>query len=106
MYILAGRGIIYLLIVNKELVMKNYVTGREYTGVNAETLAAAGVDAVVTFNQAVKDLGIAGAKLKGLKACAKLVFFKNEEDKDGNEVKKPKFFSVFDVAEVLARKVA
>lgn len=86
--------------------MKNYVTGREYTGMNADTLAAAGVEAVVTFKQAVKDLGIAGAKLKGLKACARLVFFKNEEDKDGNEVKKPRYFSVFDIEDVLARKAA
>jgi hypothetical protein len=66
---------------------------------NAETLAAAGVDAVVTFKQATKSLGIAGSKLKGLKACAKLVMFK--EDEDGE--KKPRFFSVFDATEVLAR---
>ena len=52
--------------------MKNYVTGFEYSGVNAATLAAAGVDSVVTFKQAIKSLGIPGAKLKGLKACAKL----------------------------------
>ena len=38
-------------------------------------------------------------KLKGLKACAKLVMFK--EDEDGE--KKPRFFSVFDASEVLAR---
>jgi len=79
--------------------MKNYVTGFEYSGVNAATLAAAGVDSVVTFKQAVKSLGIPGAKLKGLKACAKLVMFK--EDEDGE--KKPRFFSVFDASEVLAR---
>jgi hypothetical protein len=79
--------------------MINYVTGKEYTGMNAETLAAAGVDAVVTFKQATKSLGIAGSKLKGLKACAKLVMFK--EDEDGE--KKPRFFSVFDATEVLAR---
>ena len=79
--------------------MINYVTGKEYTGMNAETLASAGVDAVVTFKQATKSLGIAGSKLKGLKACAKLVMFK--EDEDGE--KKPRFFSVFDATEVLAR---
>jgi hypothetical protein len=79
--------------------MINYVTGKEYTGMNAETLAAAGVNAVVTFKQATKSLGIAGSKLKGLKACAKLVMFK--EDEDGE--KKPRFFSVFDATEVLAR---
>ena len=81
--------------------MMNYVTGFEYSGVNAVTLAMVGVDSVVTFKQAVKSLGIPGAKLKGLKACAKLVIFK--EDKETGE-KKPRYFSVFDAAEVLARK--
>ena len=81
--------------------MMNYVTGFEYSGVNAATLAMVGVDSVVTFKQAVKSLGIPGAKLKGLKACAKLVMFK--EDKETGE-KKPRYFSVFDTAEVLARK--
>jgi hypothetical protein len=80
--------------------MMNYVTKKEYSGVNAATLAAAGVDAVVTFKQATKNLGIPGKKLKGLKACAKLVMFK--EDEDTGE-KKPRFFSVFDATEVLAR---
>jgi hypothetical protein len=79
--------------------MINYVTKKAYSGMNAETLAAAGVDAVVTFKQATKALGIPGTKLKGLKACAKLVMFK--EDEDGE--KKPRFFSVFDASEVLAR---
>ena len=80
--------------------MKNYVTGKEYSGVNATTLAMAGVDSVVTFKQAVKSLGIPGSKLKGLKACAKLVMFK--EDEETGE-KRPRFFSVFDASEVLAR---
>lgn len=80
--------------------MINYVTGKEYTGMNAETLASAGVDAVVTFKQATKSLGIAGSKLKGLKACAKLVMFKEDEETGD---KKPRFFSVFDATEVLAR---
>jgi hypothetical protein len=80
--------------------MMNYVTKKEYSGVNAATLAAAGVDAVVTFKQATKNLGIPGKKLKGLKACAKLVMFK--EDEETGE-KKPRFFSVFDASEVLAR---
>ena len=79
--------------------MINYVTKREYTGVNATTLAMAGVDSVVTFKQAVRDLGIPGSKLKGLKACAKLVMFSKDED----ENTKPRYFSVFDASEVLAR---
>ena len=80
--------------------MINYVTGKAYSGMNAETLAAAGVDAVVTFKQATKALGIPGTKLKGLKACAKLVMFKEDEETGD---KKPRFFSVFDATEVLAR---
>ena len=80
--------------------MINYVTGKEYSGVNATTLMMAGVDSVVTFKQATKALGIQGTKLKGLKACAKLVMFK--EDEETGE-KKPRFFSVFDASEVLAR---
>ena len=80
--------------------MINYVTGTAYSGMNAETLAAAGVDAVVTFKQATKALGIPGTKLKGLKACAKLVMFKEDEETGD---KKPRFFSVFDATEVLAR---
>jgi len=87
--------------------MINYVTKREYTGSNAATLMAAGVDAVVTFKQATRDLGIAGKKLKGLKSCATLVrFSKTEkvEDENGKQVAKPIFFSVFDANAVLARK--
>ena len=86
--------------------MMNYVTKREYTGANAATLAAANVDAVVTFKQAIRDLGVPGTKLKGLKACATLIRFGKEtmEDETGKTVKKPIFFSVFDAAEVLARK--
>jgi len=83
-------------------VMMNYVTGREYSGVNAATLSAAGVDAVVTFKQATRELGIPGKKLKGLKACARLVMFSKDEEE--TEVKKPRFFSVFDIEDVLARK--
>ena len=87
--------------------MMNYVTKYEYTGNNANTLAAAGVDAVVTFKQAIKDLGVPGAKMKGLKACATLVRFsknKTEEDENGMTKPKPIYFSVFDAAAVLARK--
>jgi hypothetical protein len=86
--------------------MMNYVTKREYTGMNANTLAAAGVDAVVTFKQAIKDLGVPGPKMKGLKACATLIRFGKEtiENEEGKTVKKPIYFSVFDAAEVLARK--
>lgn len=86
----------------------NYVTKREYTGMNAAVLEAIGVDAVVTFKQAVRELGICGKKMKGIKACARLVRFGKEttEDENGKTVKKPIYFSVFDVEEILARKGA
>jgi len=79
--------------------MMNYVTKREYSGKNAVILMEAGVEAVMTFKQATRELGIPGTKLKGLKACAKLVRF----DKDDEEESRPRFFSVFDAQEVLAR---
>ena len=85
----------------------NYVTKREYTGVNAATLNAIGVDAVVTFKQATRDLGIPGKNLKGIKSVASLVrFSKTEkvEDEKGRQVAKPIYFSVFDAKQVLARK--
>jgi hypothetical protein len=83
-------------------IMKNFVTGYEYSGANAATLAAAGVDAVVTFKQAVRDMGISGKKLKGIKACASLMrFVKDENEEKG---KRPVFYSVFDVNDVIARK--
>ena len=87
--------------------MINYVTQYEYTGMNADILAAADVDAVVTFKQAIKDLGVPGAKMKGLKACAKLVRFSKKEtveNEDGQQKPRPIYFSVFDAAEVMKRK--
>jgi hypothetical protein len=84
--------------------MINYVTKRPYSGNNAMVLAEVGVDAVLTFKQATRDLGIPGKALKGLKACATLMRFSKDEDEEGN--KKPVFFSVFDASEVLARKPA
>jgi hypothetical protein len=82
--------------------MINYVTGYNYSGYNADVLAAAGVEAVVTFKQATRELGIPGKALKGLKACAKLMRLTKDEDEVGK--KKVTFYSVFDVEEVLARK--
>lgn len=88
--------------------MFNYVSGYAYSGRNAEAVAHC-ESGVVTFKQAVRDLGVAGAKLKGLKATAKLVrFSKTEKEEDENGVSRPKpiYYSVFDVEEVLARKNA
>ena len=82
--------------------MMNYVTKRPYSGANAATLAAADVDQVVTFKQAVRDLGVSGKNMKGIKACARLFRFGKDVDEEGN--KKMIWFSVFDVQDVLARK--
>lgn len=88
--------------------MYNYSTGNEFTGKNVGILLEAGYqpgDAFLTFKQAVKLPGISGKKLKGLKKAASLVRFVKEVDKlTGKEEKKPRYYSVFDVQEVLARK--
>ena len=89
--------------------MKNFITNRPYTGVNEGILAEAGVDAVLTFKQALSLEGVSGKSLKGIKSCATLIrFSKNEEEVDENGVSKPKaiFFSVFDAADVVARQKA
>ena len=89
--------------------MINYVTGYEYSGKNAAILASVDADAVVTFKQAVKQLGIPGKKLKGIKKIATLVrFSKTEKEADENGVQRPKpiYFSVFDANEVLKRSAA
>ena len=86
--------------------MINYVTGYEYTGRNADILAGVDCDAVVTFKQAVKQMGISGAKLKGIKKVATLIrFSKTEKEVDENGVSRPKpiYFSVFDAVEVKIR---
>ncbi len=88
--------------------MINYVTGNEYTGQNAGILMSLGYDeddAFVTFKQAIKLDGITGKALKGLKANAKLVRFVKEIDKvTGKEEKKPRYYGVFDIKNILARR--
>ena len=92
--------------------MINYVTGNEYTGQNLYTLALAGYnenDSFVTFKQAIKLDGISGKSLSGLKKAATLVrFSKNqtEEDENGKSRPKPIYFAVFDIKDVLARRVS
>ena len=92
--------------------MMNAVTGNTYTGKNEATLLAAGYDEgdlFVTFKQAIKLDGISGKALKGIKKATTLVrFSKNqtETDETGKTVAKPIYFSVFDLNEVLARKVS
>ena len=67
--------------------MYNFSTGNEFTG---------------------KNLGIlleSGKKLKGIKKAATLVRFVKQIDKvTGKEEKKPRYYSVFDIEEVLQRK--
>lgn len=86
--------------------MENYLTKREYTGSNVDTLLEAGYqegDAFVTFKQALKIDGITGRDLKGIKKAATLFFFKEVEDKEtGEKVKERKYFSVFDIKDVFA----
>ena len=91
--------------------MMNAVTGTTYSGKNAETLLAAGFDEgdlFVTFKQAISLDGISGKALKGLKSVATLVRYSKvtEKDENGKETQKPIYFSVFDLNDVMARKVA
>jgi antirestriction protein ArdC len=90
--------------------MINYVTGNEYTGQNAGILMELGYDendAFVTFKQAIKLDGISGKALKGLTADAKLIRFVKEIDKvTGKEEKKPRYYGVFDIKGVLARRTS
>lgn len=91
--------------------MMNATTGTVYSGKNVETLLAAGYDEgdlFVTFKQAIKLPGISGKQLKGIKKAASLVRYsrtEKEQDESGKMVAKPIYFSVFDLNEVLARKV-
>ena len=91
--------------------MMNATTGTVYSGKNVETLLAAGYDEgdlFVTFKQAIKLPGISGKQLKGIKKAASLVRYsrtEKEQDESGKMVAKPIYFSVFDLNEVLARKI-
>ena len=84
--------------------MENYLTKREYTGADVDTLLENGYEegsAFVTFKQALKLDGISGKDLKGLKKAATLFFFKEKEDKETGEiVKERKFFNVFFIEDV------
>jgi antirestriction protein ArdC len=79
----------------------------EYTGKNVDTLEALGYgesDNFVTFKQALKLDGVSGKKLKGIKAAARLVMYKIVEDEDtGKKTKKPRYFSVFNVKDVMKK---
>jgi len=87
--------------------MKNYITQNDYSGANIDILSEAGFnedDSFVTFKQALKIKGVTGKTLKGLKSCATLFFFKEEEDKKtGEKVLIKKYFNVFDVKPILER---
>lgn len=88
--------------------MINYVSGYEYQGRNADVLAEAGAEAVVTFKQAIKELKVSGKQLKGIKKVATLIRYSKKEteidQETGKSRPKPIFFSVFEASEVLARK--
>ena len=79
----------------------------DYTGKNVDTLEALGYDDsdnFVTFKQALKLDGVSGKKLKGIKAAARLVMYKIVEDEEtGKKKKQPRYFSVFNVKDVMKR---
>ena len=79
----------------------------DYTGKNVDTLEALGYgesDNFVTFKQALKIDGVSGKKLKGIKAAARLVMYKMKEDEEsGKKRLTPRFFSVFNVKDVMKR---
>jgi len=87
--------------------MINYLTKKEYSGQNIDTLISSGydeTDSFVTFKQALKIEGVTGKGLKGIKKAATLFFIKKEEDKKtGKEVIIKKYFTVFDIKQVFAR---
>tara|TARA_R100000935_G_C2704516_1_gene111623 strand:- start:157 stop:447 length:291 start_codon:yes stop_codon:yes gene_type:complete len=87
--------------------MKNYLTKKEYTGQNIDTLNKAGyeeTDMFVTFKQALKIEGISGKGLKGIKKAATLFFMKKEQDKKtGKEKIIRRYFTVFDIKDVFIR---
>lgn len=84
--------------------MKNYLTKKEYSGQNIDTLYEAGYeasDSFVTFKQALKLDGVNGKSLKGIKKAATLFFLKKEEDKKtGKEKTTRRYFTVFDIKDV------
>ena len=83
----------------------NITTGYEYTGQNAE--ACGDIEAVCTFKQGIKHFGISGTQVKGMKAVARLVRYRGEEDEVGKVIKRPVYFSVFNAEDFAARaKVA
>ena len=86
--------------------MKNYLTKKEYSGQNIDTLYEAGyneTDAFVTFKQALKLNGVTGKSLKGIKKAATLFFLKKEEDKKtGKEKTTRRYFTVFNIQDVFS----
>lgn len=84
--------------------MKNYLTKKEYSGQNIDTLIEAGYnesDSFVTFKQALKLDGVTGKNLKGIKKAATLFFLKKEEDKKTKKEKTTRrYFTVFSIKDV------
>ena len=80
----------------------NITTGYEYSGSNAD--ACGDVEEVCTFKQGIKYFGISGSNVKGLKAVARLVRFREKEQEDDTKKKVPVYFSVFDANDFAARK--
>ena len=78
--------------------MINFVTNREYTGMNYDILMASGKGAEFAgFHQGKKFFGVKGTDLKGMKAkaCLCAMFVVKKKNADGDEKKSIRYKSVF-----------
>ena len=76
--------------------MINFVTNREYTGMNYDTLARLSKGSEFAgFHQGKKFFGVTGNQLKGMKAAAVVQFVVEKKDSEGKESKSIRYKSVF-----------
>ena len=76
--------------------MYNFVTNREYTGMNYDTLARLSKGSEFAgFHQGKKFFGVKGTDLKGMKAAASVMFVVKKKNADGEESKSIRYKSVF-----------
>ena len=76
--------------------MFNFVTNREYTVMNYDTLARLSKGSEFAgFHQGKKFFGVKGTDLKGMKAAASVQFIVKTKNADGDESKSIRYKSVF-----------
>ena len=76
--------------------MINFVTNREYTVMNYDTLARLSKGSEFAgFHQGKKFFGVKGTDLKGMKAAASVQFIVKTKNADGDESKSIRYKSVF-----------